>query len=231
MKTKLLISTIVLATFFITYSCNNASDKKVKTSEAKSVSELSEDYSRLTACHHSSKIYWKGTKPGGAHDGYIKLKEGEFYVDGQELKGGVFVIDMNSIVNSDLENEEMNAKLVGHLKSNDFFMTDSFPTAKFELVEVLELSKEELTEETEGFTNKVLGNLTVKGITKSIEFPVKVWFTEKNINVKSNDIVLNRTDWNITYMSKSVFANLKDKFIDDEFTINIDVRSMGEAHK
>ena len=44
-----------------------------------------------------------------------------------------FIIDMSTITNTDLEDAEYNAKLVNHLKSDDFFGVEKFPTAKLEI--------------------------------------------------------------------------------------------------
>lgn len=43
------------------------------------------------------------------------------------------VIDMNSITNTYLKDESYNQKLIGHLKSDDFFGVDKFPEATFQI--------------------------------------------------------------------------------------------------
>jgi len=64
--------------------------------------QMNESGDMIMACPHASKIYWKGSKPTGEHTGIIKLKEGDYIVEDDELKGGEFVIDMNSIINIDI---------------------------------------------------------------------------------------------------------------------------------
>ena len=83
-----------------------------------------------------SKINWSGKKPAGEHKGYVKLSDGVLKVNKSEIKGGSFTIDMNSITNTDLTDEESNKKLVTHLKSADFFDVQKFPTAKFVITKV-----------------------------------------------------------------------------------------------
>lgn len=170
---------------------------------------------------HQTKIYWKGSKPTGEHNGLIKLKDGgKFIVNDDKLVGGEFVIDMNSIVDTDIEDEKMNAKLVGHLKSEDFFYVDSFPEAKFVITKVSDLKGDA------EFTNQIDGNLTIKGITKGISFKANVKIHNGIVSATSEEFVLDRTQWNVNYGSKSVFKELQDKFINDEFSLVIDAHSM-----
>ena len=80
----------------------------------------------------SSEIKWTGYHLAKSYEhwGYINLKTGNVKTDGKSIVGGEFVIDMNSISDSDIESEENNAKLVGHLKSDDFFGVSKYPEAK-----------------------------------------------------------------------------------------------------
>lgn len=183
--------------------------------------EMAADADALSACPHQSKIYWKGTKPTGEHTGFIKLKEGgKFLVEDNQLVGGEFIIDMNSIVDIDIEDAEMNAKLIGHLKSADFFHADSFPTAKFVITSVEALSGDE------EFTHAIKGNLTMKDVTKGIDFKANVKVNEGAVSATSEEFVLDRTQWNVNYGSKSIFKELKDKFINDEFSLKIEAYTM-----
>ena len=60
----------------------------------------------------------------------------------------------------------MKAKLEGHLKSGDFFEVEKFPTTSYEITKV--------TENAAGDYNTLLeGNLTIKGITKPVQFKSK----------------------------------------------------------
>lgn len=201
-------------------SCNQPVKESAK--EADSDHQMAEMKAEdgYTACQHASKIYWKGTKPTGEHNGIIKLKEGgTFIVEDGELTGGSFVIDMTSIMNIDVEKEDMNAKLVEHLKSPDFFNVDSFPTAVFDIVELAALDEE-------SFDYLVKGNLTMKDIVHPIEFKANVKINDGNVSAISEEFALDRTLWGINYKSKSVFKELKDKFIGDKFFIKIEAYSM-----
>lgn len=216
---KLLFVLIVLTPFYF-MNCNQ--NTSTKNSETNGVHEVVDHASgnELTACYHASKIYWVGTKPTGEHNGLVKLKEGgSFIVEEDKLIGGEFVIDMTSIANIDIEDEGMNEKLVNHLKSDDFFSVDSFPEAKFVIANVSTLDNEE-------FNTKIEGNLTIKGITQSIVFNANVKINNGTVKASSENIVIDRTKFGVNYKSKSIFEELKDKFIDDEFSIKLELYSM-----
>jgi len=207
----------------VSVSCNQSGKSvKTETTMAHSMTAM-EGSDTLDACSHTSKITWIGSKPGRDHHGTILLKDGgKILLDGEKLVGGTFIIDMNTIEDIDLEDTAMNAKLVNHLKSAAFFNVDSFPEATFVITSVKPLEKNSNSE----FTHQIDGNLTIKGITNGISFKAKIWFVNKKLYADSEDIVLDRTQWHVNYGSKTVFSELKDKFIDDNFTINIQLRSM-----
>lgn len=153
-----------------------------------------------------SKIKWIGEKIGGSHEGYISLKSGMLEMKKGDLVAGNFVVDMTSITNVDLKNKKYNQKLVGHLKSDDFFGVNKFPEAKFEITNA----------NVKNGKGSVTGNITIKGITKEISFPV-----EKSGNDYTAKIEIDRSEFEVRYGSTSFFDSLGDKAIDDIFTLNV----------
>ena len=164
-----------------------------------------------------SKVEWKGFKPGGEHFGSIAIKEGSLTIEGNRLVTGTFIIDMKSIVDLDMPTDNAyNAKLVKHLKSSDFFDVEKFPTAKFQISGSQFVKGKTL----------VKGYLTIKGIRKEISFLAKISTNEIGQHVlESETFKVNRADYNVKFKSKTFYANLKDKFIYDEFEIKIKVVS------
>ena len=79
-----------------------------------------------------STVEWFAEKVTGEHNGTVALESGSFDFTGDKLTGGSFTVDMTTIDNSDLEGEWKD-KLVGHLKSDDFFGVETYPTATFTL--------------------------------------------------------------------------------------------------
>lgn len=164
---------------------------------------------------NESVVEWKGFKPTGEHFGVISISEGNLIANGNTIITGSFTIAMNTIVDKDMpDDSEYNVKLVKHLKSPDFFDVKKFPTAKFDIVG---------TKNVKG-QNHLVGYVTIKGIRKEISFPVKVSKNELgDLVLESETFKINRADFNIKYKSKTFYANLKDKFIYDEFELKVKV--------
>jgi polyisoprenoid-binding protein YceI len=141
-----------------------------------------------------SVIEWLGKKVGGQHDGSIQLKSGEFMLEDDRIVSGNFIVDMTSIVNYDLKNETYNQKLVDHLKSDDFFGVAKYPTAKFVVTE----------------------SITIKENTERISFEVV-----RDGDSYMTKLELDRSKFDVRYGSKTFFANIGDKAIDDIFTLDI----------
>jgi polyisoprenoid-binding protein YceI len=157
-----------------------------------------------------SKVKWNGKKVTGEHYGTINLKSGNLTVANGQVTGGNFEMDMNSIVCEDLTNQDINARLVGHLKSDDFFSVDKHATSKFVVTNVKKVSGNEYE-----FT----GNLTIKGITHPVTFTAN---TEVNGNqLKANGkITIDRTKYDIRFRSGRFFSDLGDNLIYDDFTLD-----------
>ena len=165
-----------------------------------------------------SKVEWSGKKVAYGHNGTVDLAEGELQIDKNKLTGGKFTIDMTSIKNVDLTDAEKNANLVGHLKSDDFFSVEKYPTATLNITSVKAIKKPEA-----GKPNyEVTGDLTIKGKTNPVTFPALVT-VEKDKATASAKIVVDRSKYDVRYGSDSFFDNLGDKVIMDEFELNVNL--------
>ena len=156
-----------------------------------------------------STVKWLGKKVTGEHSGAIKVKEGNLEVVDGDIKGGTIFIDMQSITNDDIENEEFKQKLIGHLKSDDFFSVEANPTAKLVLTKV----------EKSGDNYTVTGDLTIKGITNPVTFSSTSSLVEDVLKLDGK-MTIDRTKYNVRYGSSSFFDNLGDKVIYDDFTLD-----------
>jgi len=191
------------------------SDKEAKTNTAKDVTKktVSKTVKIDTA---ASTMNWLGKKVTGQHNGTIKIAKGEIGLSEDNfVVNGNFEIDMNSIKCLDLDDEEWNNKLITHLKSDDFFSVEKHAFSKFEITSVVPLSDQSKP----NFNNTVTGNLTIKGITKSISFPASVKF-ENGVLSAFADFDIDRTQWDIKYGSGKFFEGLGDKMISDNFNIS-----------
>ena len=163
-----------------------------------------------------STIKWLGKKVIGKHNGTVKLKEGSLEVMNDEIKGGKFVIDFSTISNQDLEGTKDQAKLEGHLKSDDFFFIEKFPTGTFVVSSVKAGDKPDIYE--------VSGDLTVKGIKKGITFPATITKSGDQYIAKAN-LKIDRTLWDIRYNSGKFFdiKRLGEKMIYDDIEIELEL--------
>jgi len=154
-----------------------------------------------------STVTWVGKKVSGSHNGTIALKSGTLIVDGANVKGGTFVLDMNQIKDAD-----GSAKLEGHLKADDFFGVAKYPTSTFVITKVA----------GSGANLTVSGNLTIKGITKPLSFPASATVNaDGTVSALAGKILVDRTKYDIRYGSKSFFDSIGDKAIDDNFEIGV----------
>ncbi|MGR3810129.1 YceI family protein [Jiulongibacter sp. NS-SX5] len=159
---------------------------------------------------NNSVVKWTGKKIGGQHVGTINLKSGEITVENGKISGGEFVIDMTSIKNTDLTDEGYNQKLVGHLKSDDFFGVATYPIATFKVTSASAFR---------GNLATVTGDLTIKGKTEEISFT-----TIKKANGYLASIKVDRSKFDVKYGSNSFFDNLGDKAIDDIFELEVQLQ-------
>ena len=162
----------------------------------------------------SSKVEWEGKKIiGDSHTGLVDSESGSLVFKKNKLVSGNITLDLNSLTCTDIKNEDYNTKLIGHLKSGDFFSVEKFPTANFKISHA----------KTKGKGNYLVkGNLTIKGITKPVEFTTIVHQTGNKATVKGL-LIVDRSKFDVRYGSNSFFDDLKNKAIDDNFNINFDL--------
>ena len=211
---------ILAAAAIIAVSCSNGTkaDEAV-TGEAQEVEVTAEatDYKLV----EGSYLKWRGFKSyvASEHMGTIGVQAGTFAVAGNQIVGGTITVDMNSISNEDIEDEGKRGYLEGHLRSQDFFFVDSFPTAVFEIVEVRK-------ESADAASSIVTGNLTIRGITNSIEFPADVTVEEGMVHFAASTFSIDRTKWDVKFHDSedaTIAESLKEDLIDHsiELTINV----------
>ena len=154
-----------------------------------------------------SSINWVGKKVTGSHEGTIGLKSGTLIFKKDKLAGGTFMVDMTSLIVTDLKTGKGKENLEGHLKADDFFGTEKFPTAM--------LVFKKIAPKTAGIYT-VTGDLTIKGITKPITFDLATDAATATTTLK-----VDRTKYDIKYNSGNFFQNLGDKVISDEFELKV----------
>lgn len=164
-----------------------------------------------------STLEWYAEKIGGKHNGTIMFSAGVIKDNHGHVYGN-FDIDMTSIQNTDLKSPEYNAKLVNHLKSDDFFNVEKFPKASFKIISMIPIN----AANKEGHTHTATGALTIRDKTNEISFKVKLDIDGRKAVCEGSAIV-DRSKFDVKYGSKSFFENIGDKMIYDEFTMKFKV--------
>ena len=157
-----------------------------------------------------STIEWLGEKVTGAHSGYINLQSAFFLIEDEKFVGGEFIIDMNSIKCTDIENRTYASKLEEHLKDPDFFNSSKYPTSNFKISNII----------FDGTSYMITGNITIKEISQEITFPAK-FENDGDLFHANATLKIDRTKHDIKYGSGSFFDDLGNRMIYDEFTLKI----------
>lgn len=206
MKNQVLF--LASAFLFLTSCVGNPEGKKAETTDSVEIEEVNAAGVFLTIDTDQSKIVWKGSKVTGSHEGTIAIKEGAISVDNNTITGGSFVIDMNTITDTDMEGE-YKEKLEEHLKSEDFFAVAEFPESTFTITSV--------TEGSEANQVVISGNLVIKGISKNITFDAQVEEISETALKATADFNIEREEWGVNYEGK------KDDLISKEINFNISI--------
>jgi len=151
------------------------------------------------------QLQWTATKVGGQHQGIVKISGGDISASSGKVSAGTVNIDMSSISVTDLKPGEGKKKLEGHLKTGDFFNTEVHPNATFKLT----------SSTGSGSSTRLTGDLTIKGITKSITVPANIAMAGDKISIVSPSFKINRTEWDVKYGS-GLIGTAADKIIHDE---------------
>ncbi|QIP15959.1 YceI family protein [Spirosoma aureum] len=161
-----------------------------------------------------SQIEWIGRKVTGSHNGTIALKEGALFLnESDQLIGGTFRIDTTSIQILDIADPATNAQFAGHLASDDFFSSEKYPTATFEITS---------TDRTTDTTYHIQGDLTIKGITHPIDFDADVTTNSETVGA-SGKIVIDRTKFGMKFRSGNFFKDLGDTLIYNQIDLTVNL--------
>ena len=202
---KLGLSIIAIATMV---ACGGAADKSKEVSEETEVilEEVTEETVNVNA--NESSVMWMGQIIGGikSHNGTVKVTEGLLTLKGDEIVAGNFTVDLTSMnpLDSNYTEDQPSEKLVGHLSSGDFFMTDSFPTASF------------VVTSADMAAMTVTGDLTVRGVTNSETINDVAVDTEAGTAIGS--LTFDRQKYKVAFSTGAKDFVLSD---DIELTINL----------
>ena len=150
-----------------------------------------------------STLKWTGTKVTGKHYGKIYLKSAKVEEKDGKLTGGEFVVDMKNFTVDDLSGE-WEKKFLAHIKNEDFFTVDKYPTSKLKIKSVK--------------GDKVTADLTIKDKTNEVKFDLK-----KSGKTYKGTLKFDRTKFGMVYGSGDFFKGLGDKMIHNEVTVEVEI--------
>lgn len=202
MKNRILIAATVISMGFTSCGSEDVQNKTVAPAQ-EVVNE--EGVETLQIELDNSIVEWRGSMVGVyGHSGILKISSGQIEIFEDKIVGGEFVIDMNSMETSDAAELYLNASredLINHLKSDEFFGVEKFPTAKFVITEVN--------------GDLIMGDLTIKGVTKSLRVE-KYYFMRNNHGTQLQGVILvNRQDFGVSYEN-----TMNDMVIGDEMQVS-----------
>ena len=188
--------------------CKNPAEGKAKaeTGQAQPAPEgaLKGATEKAILTPQNTKILWKGSKVTGSHTGgFAKFTGALESSDADPTHARITLdIDMGSVT-SDTD------RLTGHLKSEGFFWVAKHPMGSFVSTAITQGG-------TKGASHTITGNLTLRGVTKSITFPATIKITDREVHA-SSEFWINRQQWGIA------FKGMKDNLIRDEVVLTLTV--------
>lgn len=202
---KLGTGIIFLAAFLS--ACANPADNKSKavvsntntTTQAPAAKQTKGEAVAITP--ENSKVEFTGSKVTGKHDGGFKTFTGNIdLVNGKPEESQVsFEIEMNSVF-TDAEG------LTKHLQTGDFFDVAKFPKSSF--------TSSKIVAGAGNYT--ITGDLTMRGVSKSITFPAKISVDADKVGIES-EFSINRKDFGIVYAGKA------DDLIRDDVVLRLNL--------
>jgi polyisoprenoid-binding protein YceI len=169
-----------------------------------------------------SVIRWTGRNLFNHHHGTVRLAGGEIMLREGRLVSARFTIDIATIACEDLTDSAMNALLLAHLRTADFFDVENHPTAEFvaETAEPMESC-------TEGTPNHLLrGTFTLRGISRPLEFSVVIAAKDDGRHLTGQGVLeLDRTAYGSHYGSGKFFRYLGPHLVNDHIHLHVKIQA------
>jgi polyisoprenoid-binding protein YceI len=167
-----------------------------------------------------STLRWTGSEGlvfnlENAHFGTLPISGG-MLMEADSGFYGTFEVSVLGMKVLDIEDEKKNKKLVTHLLSSDFFDAQTYPNALFEIKNATLFEQDSM---------EMKGNLTIKGVTRSIIFPTKVHITDSMFQANAS-FYIDRKDWGIHYRTEN---SLGDEIIRPEIWIELEILAVSNA--
>jgi len=165
----------------------------------------------------TSIVRWTGRNLFIHHSGTVKLASGHIEIANGQLQGANFSLDMNSIACEDLADSAYNAMLIRHLRDDDFFAVDRFPTSDFVCENAIAIASA-----SPGSPSHTLqGSLTLRGVTQPLSIPVVIAAADPDHLTGQAQFEIDRTQFGSHYGSGRLFAFLGKHVVNDHIHLHV----------
>ena len=164
------------------------------------------------------RIEWLGRNLLNKHWGTIAIQQGTVILQAGKPEGGELVIDMTDLVCTDLVGDPLHDVLIDHLKSDDFFDVQNYPTCTYTITGSTRLQPDQ-----PGRTNLRLdGVLSLKDVRAPLSIDLCTGLTPDGRFAAQGAFRLDRTRWNVLYGSGQFFERLGGHLVND--TVELQLR-------
>lgn len=164
-----------------------------------------------------TRVEWTGRNLLNKHMGTLPVKRGSLTFAEGWLSSGEFILDMTAMTCTDIGDSGLNAMLIRHLQSEDFFAVDQHPEARMVLRKCSPLPNGR-----PGHPNlQILGDLTVRGVTREISMVAVAGRTpEGRVGVQCV-FWFDRTEFGSSYGSGRFFSSLGKHLVNDLVEVQV----------
>jgi polyisoprenoid-binding protein YceI/rhodanese-related sulfurtransferase len=170
-----------------------------------------------------SMVEWMGRNLFNRHLGTVELGSGHILMNDGKLVGGRLSIAMTTLHCADIPDPVLNAHLIAHLKSDDFFSVDKYPRAEF----VISASIPQSGVRADEPNYRIKGDFTLRGSTKPIDFSALVAKEADGGFTAQAILELDRTLWGAIYGSAKFFGRLGQHLVNDLVYLHLKVVTKG----
>lgn len=165
----------------------------------------------------NSRLEWIGRNLNNRHIGQLAVLEGELVIAAGVPSAGRIIVAMHALTNFDLQDASYRDMLISHLKSDDFFAVDRFPTASLMLTG-WKAHPDVFPEAPSGIAT---GELSIKGISRPVHFPA-IAAPQPDGSIKIHAAFdIDRTLWGVLYGSCKYFERLGMHLVHDTVSLEL----------
>ena len=171
----------------------------------------------------ASVVEWMGRNLFNRHTGTVQPGPGIIDLKDGLLVGGHLTVDMTTLRCTDISDPALNTLLVAHLKSDDFFSTERYPNAEFDILAATIRAGVKSDEAN----YQIRGNLTLRGVTKPLDFPAVIARKAEGAFTAQARLDIDRTAWGSLYGSAKFFGRLGQHLVNDVVHLYLKVATNG----